>query len=239
MTSTEVGSPTTRVPATAPSGRGSPRRRNCRACATPARSGLAAPSPSRDSAVCPLFRAAPDESGSRPSRDVVILSSCLSGLRENRMGPWRSPVAHLHGMQGVRGSNPLGSTRSTSQTAIPKPEQGIWDGRSTFIRHFLRCTHVLRMPSRCFRAGSESLAHLVGMTCETPLSSDLESVLSISDLAARLGVPIQTIYDLRHKGRGPHGFRIGRELEFRASDVEAWLRRLEDDDERRSRVGRG
>ena len=26
------------------------------------------------------------------------------------MGPWRSPVAHLHGMQGVRGSNPLGST---------------------------------------------------------------------------------------------------------------------------------
>jgi hypothetical protein len=27
------------------------------------------------------------------------------------MGPWRSPVAHLHGMQGVRGSNPLGSTK--------------------------------------------------------------------------------------------------------------------------------
>ena len=26
------------------------------------------------------------------------------------MGPWRSLVAHLHGMQGVRGSNPLGST---------------------------------------------------------------------------------------------------------------------------------
>ncbi|MCU1547018.1 MAG: hypothetical protein JWP30_2118 [Homoserinimonas sp.] len=53
------------------------------------------------------------------------------------MGPWRSPVAHLHGMQGVRGSNPLGSTKSPSQTAIPKPEQGIWDGRSTVIRHFL------------------------------------------------------------------------------------------------------
>ena len=27
------------------------------------------------------------------------------------LGPWRSPVAHLHGMQGVRGSNPLGSTK--------------------------------------------------------------------------------------------------------------------------------
>ncbi|MCU1407924.1 MAG: hypothetical protein JWM23_4 [Microbacteriaceae bacterium] len=35
------------------------------------------------------------------------------------------------------------------------------------------------------------------MTSETSLSSDFESVLSISDLAARLGVPIQTIYDLR------------------------------------------
>ena len=36
------------------------------------------------------------------------------------MGPWRSPVAHLHGMQGVRGSNPLGSTehqiRGSSRT---------------------------------------------------------------------------------------------------------------------------
>jgi excisionase family DNA binding protein len=77
------------------------------------------------------------------------------------------------------------------------------------------------------------------MTSETSLSSDFESLLSISDLAAHLGVPIQTIYDLRHHGRGPHGFRIGRELKFRASEIEAWLRRLEEDDERRSQVGRG
>jgi len=77
------------------------------------------------------------------------------------------------------------------------------------------------------------------MTSETSLSTDFESILSISDLAARLGVPIQTIYDLRHHGRGPHGFRIGRELKFRTSEVEAWLRRLEDDDDRRSRAGRG
>ncbi|MDJ0337059.1 helix-turn-helix domain-containing protein [Cryobacterium sp. PH31-O1] len=77
------------------------------------------------------------------------------------------------------------------------------------------------------------------MITETFPSSDFESVLSISDLAARLGVPIQTIYDLRHHGRGPHGFRIGREVKFRASEVEAWLRRLEEEDELRSRVGRG
>ncbi len=35
----------------------------------------------------------------------------LSGSPD-KMGPWRSLVAHLHGMQGVRGSNPLGSTKS-------------------------------------------------------------------------------------------------------------------------------
>ena len=90
----------------------------------------------------------------------------------------------------------------------------------------------------CSLVASKPLAYLLGMTSETSLSSDFESVLSISDLAARLGVPIQTIYDLRHHGRGPHGFRIGRELKFRTSEVEAWLRRLEEDDERRSRVGR-
>jgi len=94
------------------------------------------------------------------------------------------------------------------------------------------------MPSMCSLVALKPLAYLLGMTSETSLSSDFESVLSISDLAARLGVPIQTIYDLRHHGRGPHGFRIGRELKFRTSEVEAWLRRLEEDDERRSRVGR-
>ena len=76
------------------------------------------------------------------------------------------------------------------------------------------------------------------MTSETSLSADFESILSISDLAASLGVPIQTIYDLRPHGRGPHGFRIGRELKIRTSEVDAWLRRLENDDERRTRAGR-
>ena len=41
--------------------------------------------------------------------NLAELPSC--GLKIVDMGPWRSPVAHLHGMQGVRGSNPLGSTK--------------------------------------------------------------------------------------------------------------------------------
>ncbi len=41
--------------------------------------------------------------------------------------------------------------------------------------------------------------------------------------AAHLAVSVQTLYDLRSKGRGPRGFRVGRELRFRRSEVDAWL----------------
>ena len=63
--------------------------------------------------------------------------------------------------------------------------------------------------------------------------SALEAVLSISELAADLGVSVQAIYDLRSQGRGPRGFRVGRELRFRVSEVEAWLAGLEEADEQR------
>ncbi|TQK72900.1 AlpA family transcriptional regulator [Nocardioides sp. SLBN-35] len=59
---------------------------------------------------------------------------------------------------------------------------------------------------------------------------DLESVLTLSELAERLHVPAQTLYDLRSHGRGPRGFRVGRELRFRSSEIEAWLAWLEADD---------
>lgn len=57
-----------------------------------------------------------------------------------------------------------------------------------------------------------------------------DSVLSLSELAACLGVSVQTIYDLRSQGRGPRGFRVGRELRFRVSEIDAWLARLEEAD---------
>jgi excisionase family DNA binding protein len=65
----------------------------------------------------------------------------------------------------------------------------------------------------------------------------IEQVLSLSELCAHLQVPAQTIYDLRSQGRGPRGFRVGRELRFRISEVEAWLERMEQDDERRHDPG--
>jgi excisionase family DNA binding protein len=68
------------------------------------------------------------------------------------------------------------------------------------------------------------------MTNTTSYPNEFDSILSLSELAARLGVSAQTIYDLRSQGRGPRGFRIGRQLKFRASEVDAWLRRLEEAD---------
>jgi excisionase family DNA binding protein len=95
-----------------------------------------------------------------------------------------------------------------------------------------------------FRPGG--LAHLLGMDTKThgqhvsdrPQLTLIEQVLSLSELCAHLQVPAQTIYDLRSQGRGPRGFRVGRELRFRISEVEAWLERMEQDDERRHDWGR-
>ena len=40
-----------------------------------------------------------------------------------------------------------------------------------------------------------------------------------ADVAAFLSVPVQTIYDWRTRGYGPPGFRLGKHLRFRESDV--------------------
>ncbi|WP_420901727.1 helix-turn-helix transcriptional regulator [Nocardioides turkmenicus] len=45
-----------------------------------------------------------------------------------------------------------------------------------------------------------------------------------------MGVPAQTLYDLRSQGRGPRGFRVGRELRFRRAEIDAWLTGMEEAD---------
>ena len=84
------------------------------------------------------------------------------------------------------------------------------------------------------RAGSVDIAHLPVM--ETNKEA-LEQVLSLSELAARLRVSVQTIYDLRSQGRGPRGFRVGRELRFRVGEIDAWLARMEEADAARHPSG--
>lgn len=83
------------------------------------------------------------------------------------------------------------------------------------------------------RPAKAPLAHLVCMTTTIHSETGLGSVVTLSQLAVQLGVSIQTLYDLRSQGRGPRGFRVGRELRFRVSEVDAWLAQLEADDARR------
>lgn len=83
------------------------------------------------------------------------------------------------------------------------------------------------------RPAAARLEHLVCMTTTTSSETALGPVLTLSQLAAQLGVTVQTLYDLRSQGRGPRGFRVGRELRFRVSEVDAWLAKLEADDAER------
>ena len=94
------------------------------------------------------------------------------------------------------------------------------------------CCHGL-CPSAALgvsRVPPDSLAHLVVMDSDITTTAPIEQVISLSELCAHLHISAQTIYDLRSQGRGPRGFRVGRELRFRVSEVEAWLMRLERED---------
>lgn len=48
-----------------------------------------------------------------------------------------------------------------------------------------------------------------------------------TDVATYLGVPLQTVYQWRHKGYGPTSRRIGKHLRYKPDDVEAWFDGLE------------
>lgn len=61
------------------------------------------------------------------------------------------------------------------------------------------------------------------MKTDTNPLSVLDPLVTITELAEYLGVPVKTIYEWRQSGRGPVGIRIGRHLKFRLSDVQAWV----------------
>ena len=60
------------------------------------------------------------------------------------------------------------------------------------------------------------------MKTETNPLSALDPLVTITELAGYLGVPVKTIYEWRQTGRGPVCVRIGRHLKLRLSDVQAW-----------------
>ena len=51
----------------------------------------------------------------------------------------------------------------------------------------------------------------------------MDTLLTAQGLADYLEVPRATVYAWRHRQKGPPGFRVGRHLRFRLSDVEHWI----------------
>lgn len=50
-----------------------------------------------------------------------------------------------------------------------------------------------------------------------------ESLLTAAELAAYLAVPLKTLYTWRYQGKGPPGFRVGRYVRYRRTDVQGWI----------------
>jgi excisionase family DNA binding protein len=51
----------------------------------------------------------------------------------------------------------------------------------------------------------------------------IELLMTMDEVAEYLRVPKDTVYHWRKHGQGPRGFRTGRYVRFRRSDVDAWL----------------
>ena len=59
----------------------------------------------------------------------------------------------------------------------------------------------------------------------------VEKLFTPQELAAYLDVPVSTLYDWRWRGEGPRGFRVGKHIRYRRSDVEQWIhQRLQESD---------
>ena len=51
----------------------------------------------------------------------------------------------------------------------------------------------------------------------------LDQLMTVRELAVYLDVPVATLYAWRHRRQGPPGFKAGRHLRYRLSDVEMWI----------------
>jgi excisionase family DNA binding protein len=50
-------------------------------------------------------------------------------------------------------------------------------------------------------------------------------LLTVQELADYLGVPVATLYQWRYRREGPPGFRVGRHIRYRWTDVVEWIER--------------
>ena len=50
-----------------------------------------------------------------------------------------------------------------------------------------------------------------------------EQLMTTTEVADLLKIPIATLYHWRHRGVGPTSIRVGKHVRYRGRDVEAWL----------------
>ena len=62
------------------------------------------------------------------------------------------------------------------------------------------------------------------MTRPAP-GQDRLRLLSTRQAARFLGLTLDELYRLRERGQGPPGYRVGRHLRFRWTDLHAWQQR--------------
>jgi excisionase family DNA binding protein len=125
---------------------------------------------------------------------------------------------------------PASSTEPCSQSVsspvrdppIPRSAQNLeLDGSPVngSPRAFLPCFEDLR--DRVI--GSHLDTPLKGLGFIVSTVSTLDPLLSVEDLAVYLDVPVATIYAWRYRRQGPPGFKVGRHLRYRQSDVNRWI----------------
>jgi excisionase family DNA binding protein len=59
--------------------------------------------------------------------------------------------------------------------------------------------------------------------------ADDSRLMSVEDLMEYLDLPRDTIYKQRSEGTGPPGYRLGKHLRWKRSEVDAWLEKHKDD----------
>lgn len=67
---------------------------------------------------------------------------------------------------------------------------------------------------------------------------DDDRLLTVEELAEFLDLPVRTLYTWRYRGDGPVGFRVGKHVRYRWSDVDSWVRERVSDAHARRRADR-
>ena len=62
----------------------------------------------------------------------------------------------------------------------------------------------------------------------TPALTSSTRLLTVEELAERLGLVRDTLYHWRVRGEGPRAIKVGGRVRYRQCDVEAWLQSRED-----------